>query len=91
MTLHADARQALDEVVQLGASLEQAWLLLAHWINTRTNGLADADRQACAFHRLGWSRRGSHGSRIPQACRASGRGWIARRAKGPGRIYNLDS
>jgi Ca-activated chloride channel family protein len=42
MTLHADARQALDEVVQLGVSLVQAWLLLAHWTNTRTNGLADA-------------------------------------------------
>jgi hypothetical protein len=43
MTLHADARQALDEVVQLGVSLVQAWLLLAHWTNTRTNGLADAE------------------------------------------------
>ena len=43
MTLHADARQALDDVVQLGLSLEQAWLLLAHWNNSRTNGLADAE------------------------------------------------
>jgi hypothetical protein len=43
MTLHADARQALDDVVQLGLSLEQAWLLLAHWTNTRTNGLADGN------------------------------------------------
>ena len=43
MTLHGDARQALDDVVQLGLSLEQAWLLLVHWINTRTNGLADAE------------------------------------------------
>lgn len=43
LTLHGDARQALDEVVQLGLSLEQAWLLLVHWTNTRTNGLADAE------------------------------------------------
>jgi len=43
MTLHADALQALDDVVQLGLSLEQAWLLLANWTNTRTNGLADTD------------------------------------------------
>ena len=43
MMLHADALQALDDVVQLGLSVEQAWLLLANWTNTRTNGLADAD------------------------------------------------
>ena len=43
MSLHADARLALDDVVQLGLSLEHAWLLLAHWTNSRTNGLADAD------------------------------------------------
>lgn len=43
MLLHADARQALDDVVQLGLSLDQAWLLLAHWVNTRTDGLADAN------------------------------------------------
>lgn len=42
LTLHADAKQALDDVAQLGLSPEQAWLLLAHWTNTRTNGLADA-------------------------------------------------
>jgi len=43
LSLHADARLALDEVVQLGLSLEHAWLLLAHWTNSRTDGLADAD------------------------------------------------
>ena len=46
MTLHANARQALVDVVRLGLSLEQAWLLLAHWTNSRTNGLADADLTA---------------------------------------------
>lgn len=43
MTLHGDARKALDDAVQLGLSLKQAWLLLVHWTNTRTNGLADAE------------------------------------------------
>ncbi|MBC7378595.1 MAG: VWA domain-containing protein [Burkholderiaceae bacterium] len=43
MTLHADVVQALDDVVQLGLSLEQAWLLLANWTSTRTNGLADTE------------------------------------------------
>lgn len=43
VTLHADAKRALDDAVQLGLSLEQAWLLLAEWTNSRQNGLADDD------------------------------------------------
>ena len=42
MTVHADAQHALDDVVQQGSSVDEAWVLLAHWINSRTNGLADA-------------------------------------------------
>ncbi|KAB2876391.1 MAG: VWA domain-containing protein [Burkholderiaceae bacterium] len=41
MSLHADVRLAIDDVVRLGLSVEQAWLLLAHWTNTRTSGLSD--------------------------------------------------
>jgi hypothetical protein len=43
LILHPAARRAIDEAVREGLSLEHAWLLLAHWINTRRNGLADAD------------------------------------------------
>ncbi len=32
MALHADARLALDELVALGFSEGEAWLLLAHWV-----------------------------------------------------------
>ena len=41
-SLHAHVRQGLDEVAQFGLSLDQAWLPLAHRVNTRKNGLADA-------------------------------------------------
>jgi len=46
LDVHADARQALEDVVQLGLSLDQVWLLLAHWVNIRRNGLADASLRA---------------------------------------------
>lgn len=46
MTLQADAGQALYAVVQLGLSLEQAWLLLAQWTTTRMSGPANADPTA---------------------------------------------
>jgi hypothetical protein len=36
MALHADARLALDEVVALGCSEGEAWLLLAHWVYRRS-------------------------------------------------------
>ncbi len=42
LTLHADAKRALDEAMALGLSIEQAWLVLASWINSRPNGMADA-------------------------------------------------
>jgi len=42
ISLHIDVLQALNEIVQLGLSLDQAWLLLVSWVNTRKNGLADA-------------------------------------------------
>ncbi len=41
LTLHTDARQAIEDVVNLGFSVDQAWLLLAEWVNTRKNWLAD--------------------------------------------------
>lgn len=46
LDLHADARQAIEDAVSLGLSLDQAWLLLAHWVNSRANGLADASLKA---------------------------------------------
>jgi Ca-activated chloride channel homolog len=46
LDLHADARQAIEDAVKLGISLDQAWLLLAHWVNVRVNGLADASLKA---------------------------------------------
>jgi Ca-activated chloride channel family protein len=46
LNLHADARQALKDLVNLGMSLDQAWLLLAYWVNTRANGLADVGMTA---------------------------------------------
>ena len=46
LDLHADARQAIEDAVSLGLSLDQAWLLLAHWVNIRANGLADASLKA---------------------------------------------
>lgn len=46
MALHEDARRALDEAVASGLTLEQAWLVLANWVNSRANGLADAALKA---------------------------------------------
>lgn len=46
MALHYDATRALDEAVALGLTLEQAWLVLASWVNARSNGLADAALKA---------------------------------------------
>lgn len=46
LNLHTDVRQAIEEVGQLGFSPDHAWLLLAHWVNVRANGLADVDMKA---------------------------------------------
>jgi hypothetical protein len=46
VALHDDAKRALDEAVALGLTLEQAWLVLATWVNARPNGLADAALKA---------------------------------------------
>jgi hypothetical protein len=46
LNLHADVRQAIEDVVNLGLSLDQAWLLLAHWVNIRASGLADVGMAA---------------------------------------------
>ncbi|MEI7465785.1 MAG: VIT and VWA domain-containing protein, partial [Burkholderiales bacterium] len=42
LDLHANARLALDEAVALGLSIDDAWLMLAHWANRRPAGMADA-------------------------------------------------
>jgi hypothetical protein len=42
LTLHPDARKALDKAIALGLTEEQALLLLAHWTNERTGGLASS-------------------------------------------------
>jgi len=42
LDLHADARLALDQAVALGLSIDDAWLMLTHWVNRRTAGMADA-------------------------------------------------
>jgi hypothetical protein len=42
LSLHADARKALDQVNAQGVSGGQALLLLAHWANVRTGGLASS-------------------------------------------------
>jgi hypothetical protein len=42
LRLHADLQRARDEVVALGVDRSHAWVLLAYWVNTRANGLADA-------------------------------------------------
>jgi hypothetical protein len=42
LTLHPDTRKALDKVIALGLTEEQALLLLAHWTNERTGGLASS-------------------------------------------------
>ena len=42
LELHADARLALDQAVALGLSIGDAWLMLAHWVNRRPAGVADA-------------------------------------------------
>lgn len=44
--LHVDATRALDEAVALGLTIEQAWLVLASWVNGRSNGMADAALKA---------------------------------------------
>jgi Ca-activated chloride channel family protein len=46
VALHDDAKRAIDEAVALGLTLEQAWLVLATWVNARPNGLADAALKA---------------------------------------------
>lgn len=45
LNVHDVVRNALDEVAQRGLSPAQAWLLLAHWVNVRLDGLGDADQQ----------------------------------------------
>lgn len=40
---HPDVQAALDAAIAAGARPDEAWLLLAHWINSRVGGLADAD------------------------------------------------
>ena len=42
LNLHEDAQRAMEDVVQAGLGIEQVWLVLAHWVNVRANGLADA-------------------------------------------------
>ena len=42
LELHPDARLALDQAVDLGASDGHALLLLAHWTNARTSGLGSS-------------------------------------------------
>lgn len=42
LELHTDARLALDQAVALGLSIGDAWLMLAHWVNRRPAGMADA-------------------------------------------------
>ena len=39
LVLHDEAARVLDEVVALGPTIEQAWLILASWVNDRSNGL----------------------------------------------------
>lgn len=41
LVLHDEAARVLDEVVALGLTIGQAWLILASWVNDRSNGLAD--------------------------------------------------
>lgn len=42
MDLHADVRLALDQAVDLGLCIGDAWLLLAHWTTRRPGALADS-------------------------------------------------
>jgi hypothetical protein len=42
LELRADAQRALDQAVALGFSLDEAWLLLAHWANGRPGDRADS-------------------------------------------------
>jgi hypothetical protein len=42
LALHPDVRMVLDQVVALGISDGQAFLLLAHWTNVRKDGLASS-------------------------------------------------
>lgn len=46
LNLHADVRQAIEDVVNMGLSLDQAWLLLADWVNIQASGLADVGMKA---------------------------------------------
>jgi Ca-activated chloride channel family protein len=48
LELHADAQLALDQAVDLGLSLDQAWLMLAHWANGRPGDMADTRVAAIA-------------------------------------------
>jgi hypothetical protein len=43
MQLPPQAMQALDGVMRLGPTLDEAALLLVHWINTRVGGLANVE------------------------------------------------
>ena len=43
LELHADARLAIDQAVALGLGIGDAWLILAHWANSRPAGVADAE------------------------------------------------
>lgn len=47
LPLHADVRQAIEAATDLGLTPDEAWLALAHWVNSRANGLADASVKAC--------------------------------------------
>jgi Ca-activated chloride channel family protein len=42
LELRADAQRALDQAVAVGFSLDEAWLLLAHWANGRPGDRADS-------------------------------------------------
>ncbi len=44
--LHPEAEQALEQAQALGASADAAWLLLAHWVNLRSKGVAGAEATA---------------------------------------------
>jgi hypothetical protein len=42
LSLHTDARQAIDKAMGLGLSESEAWVLLAHWACQRPGSVADA-------------------------------------------------
>ncbi|MCY4747510.1 hypothetical protein NYO99_21270, partial [Pelomonas sp. UHG3] len=43
LSIHNDLRDAIEEVGALVAEPSVAWLLLAHWINSRSGGLGDPE------------------------------------------------